>query len=155
MLVYRVLAEDILVVLLGDIVIGTGNDEIRGLPLLCHRGHRLGAGGGIFADDDWLLLRVDQLLHDGAGGLGLGSGVLVLAQAELLARVDETQLRGRGRVEQSLYLWSKLALEGYILRTLGDGMEMAFSIEGRLPFLDNPGEFHAFYFLRPGFPAPQ
>lgn len=56
--------------------------------------------------------------------------------AELLARVDETQLRGRGRVEQSLYLWSKLALEGYILRTLGDGMEMAFSIEGRLPFLD-------------------
>lgn len=47
------------------------------------------------------------------------------------------RLQGRGRVEQSLYLWSKLALEGYILRTLGDGMEMSASIEGRLPFLDH------------------
>jgi asparagine synthase (glutamine-hydrolysing) len=58
--------------------------------------------------------------------------------AVLLAHVDVPgQLEGRGRVEQALYLWSKLALEGYILRTLGDGMEMAQSIEGRLPFLDH------------------
>ncbi len=48
------------------------------------------------------------------------------------------RMAGRGRVEQSSYLWSKLALEGYILRTLGDGMEMAHGIEGRLPFLDHP-----------------
>ncbi len=34
-------------------------------------------------------------------------------------------------------LWIKLALGNYILKTLGDGMEMAFSIEGRLPFLDH------------------
>jgi asparagine synthase (glutamine-hydrolysing) len=58
--------------------------------------------------------------------------------AMLLAHVDVGgQLEGRGRVEQALYLWSKLALEGYILRTLGDGMEMAHSVEGRLPFLDH------------------
>jgi asparagine synthase (glutamine-hydrolysing) len=48
------------------------------------------------------------------------------------------RMAGRGPVEQSSYLWSKLALEGYILRTLGDGMEMAHGIEGRLPFLDHP-----------------
>ncbi|WP_163832803.1 asparagine synthase (glutamine-hydrolyzing) [Spartinivicinus ruber] len=34
-------------------------------------------------------------------------------------------------------IWTELALANYILRTLGDGMEMAFSIEGRLPFLDH------------------
>jgi asparagine synthase (glutamine-hydrolysing) len=64
--------------------------------------------------------------------------------ASLLDRVDETQLHGRGRVEQALYLWSKLALEGYILRTLGDGMEMAASVEGRVPFLDH----HVFELVR-------
>ena len=48
------------------------------------------------------------------------------------------QLAGRDPVHQSLYLWSKSALPNYLLRTLGDGMEMAHSIEGRLPFLDHP-----------------
>lgn len=47
------------------------------------------------------------------------------------------QLQGRGCVEQSLYLWTKLALEGYILRALGDAQEMAHSVEGRVPFLDH------------------
>lgn len=47
------------------------------------------------------------------------------------------QLSGRGRVEQSLYLWTRLALEGYILKTLGDAQEMAQGVEGRLPFLDH------------------
>lgn len=55
-----------------------------------------------------------------------------------LEHVDvEGQLRGRSRVHQSLYLWSKTALAGYILRAIGDGMEMASSVEGRLPFLDH------------------
>lgn len=82
---------------------------------------------------------------------GLGRRVRSLLRDDLLARfahVDpareliaafdvEGQLRGRGRVEQSLYLWSRLALEGYILRTLGDAQEMAHGVEGRLPFLDH------------------
>lgn len=38
---------------------------------------------------------------------------------------------------RSAALWSKLALAGYILRALGDGAEMAASIEGRPPFLDH------------------
>jgi asparagine synthase (glutamine-hydrolysing) len=55
----------------------------------------------------------------------------------ILASVDLTRIDGRDRVAQSSYLWAKLALEAYILRTLGDGMEMAHGVEGRLPFLDH------------------
>lgn len=47
------------------------------------------------------------------------------------------QLTGRDPVHQSLYLWSKTVLPGYILNVLGDRMEMAHSIEGRVPFLDH------------------
>jgi asparagine synthase (glutamine-hydrolysing) len=60
------------------------------------------------------------------------------AYRHLLAGVDVGgQLRGRERAHQSLYLWTKTALGGYILRTLGDGMEMAHGVEGRPPFLDH------------------
>ena len=41
------------------------------------------------------------------------------------------------RVHQSLYLWAKTLLPNYILTMLGDRMEMAHSIEGRVPFLDH------------------
>lgn len=55
--------------------------------------------------------------------------------------VDDTdvlrQLRGRDALHQSLYLWSKTVMAGYILTMLGDRMEMANSIEGRVPFLDH------------------
>jgi asparagine synthase (glutamine-hydrolysing) len=47
------------------------------------------------------------------------------------------QVAGRAPVNQSLYLWSKVALPGYILAVLGDRMEMAHSVEGRVPFLDH------------------
>ena len=47
------------------------------------------------------------------------------------------QLTNRDPVNQSLYLWSKTILPNYLLRMLGDGVEMAHSIEGRLPFLDH------------------
>ena len=40
------------------------------------------------------------------------------------------------RLGRSRDLWTRLALAKYILRTLGDGTEMAHGIEGRLPFLD-------------------
>jgi asparagine synthase (glutamine-hydrolysing) len=49
----------------------------------------------------------------------------------------ERQLTGRDVVNQSLYIWSKTMLPGYILGNLGDRMEMAHSVEGRLPFLDH------------------
>ncbi len=52
-----------------------------------------------------------------------------------LTAADKTQ--GWHPVNRSAYYWSKTALAGYILRTLGDGMDMAHSVEGRLPFLDH------------------
>lgn len=57
------------------------------------------------------------------------------------ALMQETQAAettaGRHNVNRSSFLWSKTALANYILRTLGDGMDMAHSVEGRLPFLDH------------------
>lgn len=53
-----------------------------------------------------------------------------------LARdVNAEAVSGWHRVARGAYLWTKLALAGYILRALGDGMEMAASVEGRTPFL--------------------
>jgi len=47
------------------------------------------------------------------------------------------QLTGRAPVHQALYLWAKTHLPNYVLTVLGDRMEMAHSIEGRVPFLDH------------------
>ncbi|HXC52303.1 MAG TPA: asparagine synthase (glutamine-hydrolyzing) [Candidatus Limnocylindrales bacterium] len=47
------------------------------------------------------------------------------------------QLTGRPPVHQSLYLWGKTHLNNYVLAMLGDRMEMAHSVEGRVPFLDH------------------
>ncbi len=57
---------------------------------------------------------------------------------QLLSDVDVLgQLKGRDALNQSLYLWGKSVLANYILTMLGDRMEMAHSIEGRVPFLDH------------------
>lgn len=67
------------------------------------------------------------------------------AYKDLLGHFDlDQQVKQRHPVYQSLYLWSKTALANYILRTLGDGVEMGQSLEGRLPFLDHK----LFEFLR-------
>jgi asparagine synthase (glutamine-hydrolysing) len=47
------------------------------------------------------------------------------------------RLTGRAPVNQALYLWAKTVLPNYILTVLGDRMEMAHSVEGRVPFLDH------------------
>ncbi|MCC7386153.1 MAG: asparagine synthase (glutamine-hydrolyzing) [Deltaproteobacteria bacterium] len=58
--------------------------------------------------------------------------------AELLDEIDlGGQLAGRHPVDQSAYLWLKVAFAGYLLRTLGDGTEMWHGVEGRLPYLDH------------------
>jgi asparagine synthase (glutamine-hydrolysing) len=60
------------------------------------------------------------------------------AFAMFLNRFDiEGQLAGRDPVNQSLYLWTKSMLCNYLLNMLGDRMEMAHSIEGRVPLLDH------------------
>ncbi|MFL6448467.1 MAG: asparagine synthase (glutamine-hydrolyzing) [Bryobacteraceae bacterium] len=56
----------------------------------------------------------------------------------LLSGLDVAgQMSGRHVVNQSLYLWNKTTLPGYILTILGDRMEMSHSVEGRVPFLDH------------------
>jgi asparagine synthase (glutamine-hydrolysing) len=68
-----------------------------------------------------------ELLASGAG-----------RDAAWLDELDvDGQLAGRDRLRQSLYLWSKTRLPDYLLTALGDRMEMAHSIEGRVPFLDH------------------
>lgn len=51
--------------------------------------------------------------------------------------IDTNKLKDRSILSKSLYLWSKTKLPGFILMHLGDRMEMAHSLEGRLPFLDH------------------
>lgn len=47
------------------------------------------------------------------------------------------RLAGRDPVNQALYIWNRTLLPNFILTVLGDRMEMAHSVEGRVPFLDH------------------
>ena len=49
----------------------------------------------------------------------------------------EERLAGRDPLNQALYLWSRIHLPNFVLTFLSDRMEMAHSIEGRVPFLDH------------------
>jgi asparagine synthase (glutamine-hydrolysing) len=59
----------------------------------------------------------------------------------LLSALDRLQLArrvaGRDRLKQMLYVNAKTVLPNFILNYLADRMEMAHSIEGRVPFLDH------------------
>jgi len=46
------------------------------------------------------------------------------------------RISGRDPLNQALYTWAKIHLPNFILTFLSDRMEMAHSIEGRVPFLD-------------------
>ncbi|TQV84564.1 asparagine synthase (glutamine-hydrolyzing) [Aliikangiella coralliicola] len=54
-----------------------------------------------------------------------------------LNQLDFTQINNINPVHTSMYMLSKSALPNYVLTNLGDRMEMAHSLEGRLPFLDH------------------
>ena len=56
---------------------------------------------------------------------------------ELLLRGQNiSSLNPLQRARHSMWTWTRLCLTGYILRGIGDGMEMAASIEGRPVYLD-------------------
>ncbi|HEU0034685.1 MAG TPA: asparagine synthase (glutamine-hydrolyzing) [Kofleriaceae bacterium] len=78
-----------------------------------------------------------------AAKASLGARVRSLLAPELAiadpygALVDRLgRLDGLAPLHASARTWMRCALAHYILRTLGDGMEMAHAIEGRVPFLD-------------------
>ncbi|RDH85671.1 MAG: asparagine synthase (glutamine-hydrolyzing) [endosymbiont of Galathealinum brachiosum] len=57
---------------------------------------------------------------------------------QFLSHTDVTnQIHGIEPVHASMYLLSKSALCNYVFPTLGDRMEMAHSLEGRLPLIDH------------------
>ena len=49
----------------------------------------------------------------------------------------DDRVRDRDPLNQALYLWQRIQLPNFMLTLLGDRMEMAHSIEGRVPFLDH------------------
>jgi asparagine synthase (glutamine-hydrolysing) len=49
----------------------------------------------------------------------------------------DARVAGRDHLNQVLYIGAKTSLPNFILNYLGDRMEMAHSIEGRVPFLDH------------------
>lgn len=58
--------------------------------------------------------------------------------SELVKKFDiKDKLNGVHPINQSSYLWAKSVMQNYILALLGDRLEMAHSIEGRVPFLDH------------------
>ncbi len=64
---------------------------------------------------------------------------IALPESELVAEMREDigrDLRDLPPADRSAYMWSRWTLAGYILKTLGDGTEMANSVEGRPAFLD-------------------
>ncbi len=66
------------------------------------------------------------------GVKGMDPYEVSLSRLPLLDRVA-----GRDPLNQALYLWSRIQLPNFILTFLSDRMEMAHSIEGRVPFLDH------------------
>ncbi len=103
-------------------------------PLLAPFAARLGAVPAFLRAKVDFGRRLRSLLSPAGGSEEIARARL----GALLGSLDVAgQLEGRHPVAQSAYLWTRLALAGYILRTLGDATEMASSIEGRPPFLDH------------------
>jgi asparagine synthase (glutamine-hydrolysing) len=84
-------------------------------------------------------------------GAAMMSSVASLFRADLAERVRQytpliaaldrlplaQRITGRDRLNQMLYINAKTVLPNFILTYLADRMEMAHSIEGRVPFLDH------------------
>lgn len=84
-------------------------------------------------------------------GAAMMSSVAPLYRAELVERIRgyrpltsaldrlplAQRIAGRDRLNQMLYVNARTVLPNFILKHLADRMEMAHSVEGRVPFLDH------------------
>ncbi|MGH8129855.1 MAG: asparagine synthase (glutamine-hydrolyzing) [Steroidobacteraceae bacterium] len=95
---------------------------------------RLGWTPSSFEAFSTLAAKIHPLFNDGYRAAQVGAG----AYADLLDTIDvRGRMKGRDPVNQALYLWGRSNLPNYVLTYLGDRMEMAHSVEGRVPFLDH------------------
>ncbi len=77
-----------------------------------------------------LFRRLSTVFQDGFSGTDIYS--------RLLDSLDiRGQINGRTVLNRSLYIHAKTSLPGVTLSMLGDRVEMAHSVESRLPFLDH------------------
>jgi asparagine synthase (glutamine-hydrolysing) len=95
---------------------------------------RLGWTPSSFETFSTLAAKVHPLLHDDFRAEQVRAG----AYTELLDFTDvRGRMSGRDPLNQALYLWGRTQLPNYVLAYLGDRMEMAHSVEARVPFLDH------------------
>ncbi len=95
---------------------------------------RLGWAPSYLESFSTLAARIHPLFNDDYREQQVAAG----AYAELLDSIDiRGRLDERDPVNQSLYLWGRTHLPHYVLTNLGDRMEMAHSIEGRVALLDH------------------
>ena len=129
--------------------------EVQRLLLELENANRISRGLLMPAGNTGSLESVERLLGFVPGCLKVfaaqGQQRLTLFDAEFKARfagrdsarlfLDSLDLpgvlRGRDPLNKSLFVWAKSFLPNYILNLLGDRMEMAHSVEGRVPFLDH------------------
>ncbi|MEO7736191.1 MAG: asparagine synthase (glutamine-hydrolyzing) [Kofleriaceae bacterium] len=140
---------------------GEGADEIlAGYPHLrvdagaevaghaASRGVMLPSGEGLSVEG--VRARIGRVPTWIAAKATLGRRVRSLLAPDLVARFAEVdpfgalidqlgaaRLAAASALHAGAATWIRTALAQYILRTLGDGMEMAHGIEGRVPFLDH------------------
>lgn len=129
---------------------GQDPDVVRDLRERIAQGERGYTSPRMPADVDWL---VSQLGH-GVSWLDNQAGWFSALESlyrpdfaqrfagiepyrQFFDRLDHRAIEGRDPVHRSMYLWAKSFLPNFVLTTLGDRMEMAHSIEGRVPLLDH------------------
>lgn len=75
---------------------------------------------------------VDQLY-----GLNAGRYCEANPHQHVLAAIKLDAIANADFMHRSMYLWTKTVFPNYLLNCLGDRMEMAHSVEARVPFLDH------------------
>jgi asparagine synthase (glutamine-hydrolysing) len=112
-------------------LLSPAGETAPGLDMLTQR---LGWTPSFFESFSTLAAKVHPLFKDDYRQQQVSVG----PYADLLDFIDvRGRLSGRNPVNQALYLWGRTQLSNYVLTYLGDRMEMAHSVEGRLPFLDH------------------